>query len=400
MLSKRILNRNTLLAAAALAGTSALVIPPVYRASVTALIDHTLESRFAASADCKVDPEFENTGWFEMNPDRLCTVNAAEMPVGGTPENPFMAAAFVGGEWGATVTVLGTDQSPSILIHERAHREQKEPPLQTTADRVVWRTFRESDARLAVIIQAYRDLLSTGDRTLWRDTNIRHPEMLRVFDALLIEDEASRESLANGGLPSVQIMRRTAMAYLFSRNAVGYLQDGYAYDYPNMAAVLASDSITLTPAVLASHLPREGVVYLYTEGKERQNSPLNRWVLYETLGVGLPQQERPSVEDYITQEAELRRAIEAASTAEVATLTAQRAEVCRRSPEALAYRAAGLERFRGQLEFTSMAEPLRGIALPPELPQPVVEASTYVAPPARARPPSPPPAPVHPRRPC
>lgn len=398
----RWVNRRTVFAATALLGGGALLAPAIYRGSVNTLIDFSLQSRFAAGAVCGIDPEAES-GWFDYNPDRLCYVDAPSMAVSNNAANddPFMALAYVGSEYGATITVFGTSDSVEMPLHERAHREQGTVEQKTIADRVIFRTFRESDARLAVIIEAYRRMLSTGDRTLWRDVNSRHPEMLRVFDALLVDDKASRDSLAEGGLPSVRIMRQTAMAYLFSSSAEDYLTRHYANDYPDMAAVLASDRITITPTALANALRRDGIAYLYTEGERRQDSPLNRWVLYETLGIGLTSQERPAHDAYAAEEEELRRAIEVASIAEVPNLTAQHNAVCRRSPEVLAYEAAGLARFRGQLVFSSLAGPLPGIDLPrdttpPPPPAPVAAPTTAqtTAPaaaiaPARREPPQP-----------
>lgn len=350
-------------------------LPPLARNVTTAVITATVSADTGLSARCETSPDTPH-GWFDFAAPRDCTVDADVIPMyrtvsecGGGTHN---AIAYTTNLYGHSVIVFSNTANEAVRRHERAHRNQPRPSFDSVVDHVVYDAFLESDARISVIVSAYQDLLARGDGTVWEQMNRSDPTMVRVFDALLQVDPESREALARDEWPSTLIMNRTAMAYLFSSVGQSYLVNDYARSYPGSLAALAEGApMTLTPGRLAELLPQGGKHYLFDPGAGRTNNPLNRWVLYRTLGYGFGVNEQQMVRaEGVGPQALSNSNAQLLGSNRCPTVRAQAAANGDTPPpldpriEGLAYRAAGLESFMGQLDDGPLTEPLAGIRLP------------------------------------
>lgn len=363
---KHIANRFTVAAAVAVLCTTAL--PPLVRSTTTALIGLDISANTGLSARCQISDE-QPHGWLDFAIPRNCTVDANVIPMHRTASAcggaNYTAIAYTTTMYGQSVIVYSRAAGEATRRHERRHREQETPELNNTVDKVVYFTFVEADARVAVIVSAYQDWLARGDRTVWNHINATEPGMIRVFDQLLREDRASIQALAEDRLPSSLILNRTAMAYLFSPTAQNALLNNHTRNYTDFFTAMArGDQMTLTATTLAESLELGGQRYLYDPTHGRTRNPLNRWLLYRTLGVGLGKGERQEAASQGITSEELRvgntRLVGKSRCPVVQAEAAVNGDV---PPpldpriEYLAYEAAGLSRFRTTLTGPPLAEP-------------------------------------------
>lgn len=355
-------------------GLVALIAPPAIRAAATSAITLQVARDTGFATRCTESRE-ERHSWFDVDTPVNCTVAADIIPMHASASDcggqNLNAIAYTTTLYGRSVIVYTRAAGEAIRRHEERHRQQPALALTSITDRVVYRTFTEADARVAVIVSAYQDGLQTGDWQVWDFANQNDSAMVRVFDRLLAADAQSQQALREGRPPAARIMRLTAMAYLFSDSAQNYLLNGYAQDYPTMFAALGgAQPLTLTPQRLAEALQLGGIAYLYDSAAERRDNPLNRWVLYRTLGVGLgPAEQQQAASEGLTATDLAVADARLISTARCPTAQAAAADsggtpALNPRLEALAFRAAGLAAFRTEITRGPLAEPLGGAISP------------------------------------
>lgn len=268
-------------------------------------LEDKLELALAAPDDTYPVTQIECEGiYWRPNESIVCRSNGPTLVnrVGEHGHMTFPLGVYFP-ELNAVVIASGVPQT--IRRHEERHRQQATVPIETAADSIMLGTYYEADARLDEIITAYQIFLRVGDRTAWDDLRARDPEMLAVFDGLVRDDPAAREALRQGRDPSVEIMRATALSYVFTQTARHYVTQSYYPDLgqprrPEVPAtddlppdwqdtvdayfsandtfhtrVIEASSITISPTTLAQALARDGVPYLYDPNMPQTN-PLNR----------------------------------------------------------------------------------------------------------------------------
>ncbi|MGE3770181.1 MAG: hypothetical protein AB7G06_04440 [Bdellovibrionales bacterium] len=270
--------------------------------------------------DCRLIPEMDNL--IECNvPTATIRLVAGRGNCGADGAQSaafFNVNAFL--NTSSRVIVFGTNSNEATRIHERRHAMQHPPVLRGPVDLTAWEMYREADARVEVIIQAYQRYLSSSDRAtaLWEEMkrDSGSEMMARILEASLQEDPASLEALQSGGNVNPAILQRMAIAYLFTGNGQHYLHNyflpvrcrpqapagtpdtwtyearqSYASNLSAFYAQLRTAPLNMTPQALAGGMPYQGVNYLTGAEGPHAIDPLHSSIIAGVIGMPWGDQE-------------------------------------------------------------------------------------------------------------